>query len=572
MSIELQKLLQDKLGAPAEAIQSAMQVSQKEGMLLHTAIDLAKIAPSSQILDVFASLYGVNKINLDAADISPEIVKLLPKKLAEDFKVIPIDRAGNNLMVAMANPKDVKASEQIRFQTGYYTKPVFALESDIRNALQKYYSSAKIEMGRAKVSQGTVVDAVVEEVSGRTVITDKKTDDPVVNLVSEILIQCMTRKASDIHVEAYEEEMRIRLRIDGALHEISKLSKAYKDKITARIKILAKLKIDETRLPQDGAIQISYNGKEVDFRVNSLPCLFGEKIVMRILDKSSLEVDMEKLGFEKEQLKIFKDNIRRPNGMVLVTGPTGSGKTTTLYSALQELNDEETNLMTAEDPVEFALPGVNQVNMKPAIGLNFASALRAFLRQDPDVILVGEIRDKETAEIAVKAALTGHMVLSTLHTNSAVDTIARLINMEIEPFNLVASINCIVAQRLMRKICENCREVDTEATPDRLISLGVNSTWANQYKAYRGKGCSQCNNSGMKGRVAVHEVLALGDEVKRAIINKASSLDLKQVAIKAGMVSLRQSAILKLLKGISPVSEVIRVTDSDSANSISDAA
>ena len=572
MSIELQKLLQDKLGAPAEAIQNAMQLSQKEGMLLHTAIDLAKIAPSNQILDVFASLYGVNKINLEAADISPDIVKLLPKKLAEDFKVIPIDRAGNNLMVAMANPKDVKAAEQIRFQTGYYTKPVFALESDIRNALQKYYSSAKIEMGRAKAVQGTVVEAVAEEVSGRTVITDKKTDDPVVNLVSEILIQCMTRKASDIHVEAYEEEMRIRLRIDGALHEISKLSKSYKDKITARIKILAKLKIDETRLPQDGAIQISYNGKEVDFRVNSLPCLFGEKIVMRILDKSSLEVDMEKLGFEKEQLKIFKDNIRRPNGMVLVTGPTGSGKTTTLYSALQELNDEETNLMTAEDPVEFALPGVNQVNMKPAIGLNFASALRAFLRQDPDVILVGEIRDKETAEIAVKAALTGHMVLSTLHTNSAVDTIARLINMEIEPFNLVASINCIVAQRLMRKICENCREVDPDATPDRLISLGVNATWASQYKAYRGRGCAQCNNSGMKGRVAVHEVLALGDEVKRAIINKASSLDLKQVAIKAGMVSLRQSAILKLLKGVSPISEVVRVTDSDSANSATEAA
>ena len=579
MSVELQKLLAQKLGVEQETIKTAIEKSQKDGLLLHSVIEKLKITTNTKILDTFASIYGVNKIHLETADISPDIVKLLPKKLAEDYKVIPIDRAGNNLMVAMANPKDIKANEQIRFQTGYYPKPVFALESDIKYALQKYYASVKIEMQDIPRNESTPNSQAGQDIttekavaSDRVVITDKKTDDRIVNLVSEILIQCISRKASDIHIEPYEEFMRIRLRIDGVLIEVSKLQKHYKDKITARIKILAKMKIDESRLPQDGAIQIHYGGKDIDFRVNSLPCLYGEKIVLRILDKSSLEVDMEKLGFEPEQLKNFKDNIYRPNGMVLVTGPTGSGKTTTLYSAIQELNDDETNIMTAEDPVEFALPGVNQVNMKPAIGLNFASALKAFLRQDPDVILVGEIRDRETAEIAVKAALTGHMVLSTLHTNSAVDTIARLINMEIEPFNLVASLNCIVAQRLMRKICENCREVDQEGTPERLISIGVPESWAHQYKAYKGKGCPSCNNTGMKGRVAVHEVLVLNDDIKKCIIRNSSSIELKAVAIRSGMVSLRQSGIIKLLKGTSPISEVIRVTDSDSAQEQQNAA
>lgn len=571
MSLELQKLLSQKLGLDQETIQKAIDQSQKNGLLLHSVIESMKITTNPKILDTFASIYGVNKIHLEAADISPEIIKLLPKKLAEDFKVVPIDRAGNNLMVAMVNPKDIKAHEQIRFQTGYYPKPVFALESDVKFALQKYYQSIKIEMEAAPKADSTSAGQATQDIttekpisSDRVTITDRKTDDRTVNLVSETLIQCINRKASDIHIEPYEESMRIRLRIDGILIEVSNLQKHFKDKITARVKILAKMKIDETRLPQDGAIQIHYNGKDIDFRVSSLPCLYGEKIVMRILDKSSLEVDMEKLGFEPEQLKNFKDNIYRPNGMVLVTGPTGSGKTTTLYSALQELNDDETNIMTAEDPVEFALPGVNQVNMKSSIGLNFASALKAFLRQDPDVILVGEIRDKETAEIAVKAALTGHMVLSTLHTNSAVDTIARLINMEIEPFNLVASLNCVVAQRLMRKICENCREVDPEGTPERLISIGVAESWAHQYKAYKGKGCTSCNKSGMKGRVAVHEVLVLNDEIKKCIIKGGSSIELKQAAIRSGMVTLRQSGIIKILKGISPISEVIRVTDSDS--------
>jgi len=560
MSGEHIKFIQDKLGIKAEALAAAMEKAKKDSALLHNVIDSMQIADSQKILEVFASLYGVKHIRLDDLQISPEIVKLVPKKTAEDFKIIAIDKAGNNLIVAMTNPKDVNASEQIRFQTGYFVKPVFALESDIKVALQKHYSSARIEIARGKEEDGTS-----DALSDRIAISDRqKSDDPVVNLVYETLIQCISRRASDIHVETYEEAMRIRLRIDGVLHELATPPKTYREKICAKIKVMAKLKIDETRLPQDGNIQISYNQRDIDFRVSSLPCQFGEKIVMRILDKSNLEVDLKKLGFEQEQLNVFMENIKRPHGMVLVTGPTGSGKTTTLYSALQELNDDETNIMTAEDPVEYPLHGVNQVQMKPMIGLNFATALRAFLRQDPDVILVGEIRDFETAEISMKAALTGHMVLSTLHTNSAIDTISRLINMGLETFNLIAALNCVVAQRLMRKICDKCREVDPESTPEKLILIGAHPTWANQYKVYRGAGCAHCNQTGLKGRVAIHEVLAMNDELKKAIIDKASPMEIKEIAVRSGFITLRQSAIIKSLRGVSPISEIVRVTDSDS--------
>jgi len=382
--------------------------------------------------------------------------------------------------------------------------------------------------------------------------------------VNQVLMQCLHRKASDIHIEPYESFLRIRLRIDGVLHEIARPPVSMKAPLTSRIKIMASLDIAESRLPQDGAINILIDTKPVDFRVSSLPTVYGEKIVMRILDKSNLQVDMTKLGFETDELAKFKSSIHSPFGMVLVTGPTGSGKTTTLYSALAELNKESENIMTAEDPVEYNLEGINQVQMKSDIGLDFASALRSFLRQDPDVIMVGEIRDLETAEIAIKAALTGHMVLSTLHTNSAPDTISRLLNMGVESFNLVSALTCVTAQRLMRRICEKCRVVDESITPQVMIELGIHPQYASRVKAYKGAGCSVCGNTGNKGRLAVHEVLKLNDPVREAILENAPAMKIKRLAMQTGMRTLRQSALNKMVQGLASAKEVIKTTTSDS--------
>ena len=386
-------------------------------------------------------------------------------------------------------------------------------------------------------------------------------DGPVIKLVNDVLIQCKKTGASDIHIEPYEDFLRIRLRIDGGLREIHRPNGDMKGPLISRIKIMSKLNIAETRVPQDGAINIMIEGQPIDFRVSSCPTLFGEKIVMRILDKSNLQVDMTQLGFEIKQLEDFKTCIAQPNGIVLVTGPTGSGKTTTLYSAIQELNKEDSNVTTSEDPVEYSLPGINQVQVKPDIGFNFAAALRSFLRQDPDVIMVGEIRDLETAEIAIKASLTGHMVLSTLHTNSATDTISRLLNMGAAPFNLVSSINCVTAQRLLKKICESCKEPDPDVTKETLIELGIPEKFTDKIKPMRGKGCETCNDSGYKGRVAVHEVLVMSEELRVAILKGSSTDELKKIAMKNGMNSLRQSALSKMAKGITTAAEVVRSTD-----------
>ncbi len=398
---------------------------------------------------------------------------------------------------------------------------------------------------------------------GRTDISEaaKGDDAPIITLVNEVLVQCKRTGASDIHIEPYENFIRIRLRIDGSLREIKRPSGDMKGALISRIKIMAKLNIAESRIPQDGAINITIDNQPIDFRVSSCPTVFGEKIVMRILDKSNLQVDMTQLGFDIKQLTEFKNAIAKPNGIVLVTGPTGSGKTTTLYSAIQELNKEDLNITTSEDPVEYSLSGVNQVQMKPDIGFNFAAALRSFLRQDPDVIMVGEIRDLETAEIAIKASLTGHMVLSTLHTNSATDTISRLLNMGAAPFNLVSSLNCITAQRLMKKICERCKEEDPDATPETLISLGIPEKFSTKVKAMRGRGCDHCGNSGNKGRVAIHEVLVINDDIREAILKGIPTDQMKKIAMKNGMNSLRQSALNNMAKGITSMAEVVRTTD-----------
>jgi type IV pilus assembly protein PilB len=547
----------------AENFQKAEELATKDQCTLLYAIEKLSIVNEEQLLDAFSKYYRIPKTKIQEMDIPKSILDLLPKDLAVKHRVIPIDRAGNNIIVAMGDPRNLDAINAIRFSVGFFPKPVLASEARLTEALEKYYGrllDIKSLDGGAD-DQTTVKKPDKERVD---IASGEKGDGPIIKLVNQILMQCLQRRASDIHIEPYETSLRVRLRIDGVLHEIARPPIAMKAPLISRIKIMSQLDIAETRLPQDGAINIAIGGKPVDFRVSTVPTVYGEKIVMRILDKSSLQVDMTKLGFEIDELEKFKISISSPFGMVLVTGPTGSGKTTTLYSALQELNKETDNIMTAEDPVEFNLEGINQVGMKSDIGLNFASALRAFLRQDPDVIMVGEIRDLETAEIAIKAALTGHMVLSTLHTNSATDTISRMLNMGVESFNLVSALTCVTAQRLLRRVCASCRTVDDSVTAKIMTDLGIHPQYASKVRAYKGAGCANCNGSGYKGRVAVHEVLRLNDPVREAILDGAPAMRLKKIAMANGMRSLRQSALNKMVQGITDAAEVTSSTAADS--------
>ena len=546
----------------AEDYARAEALATKDQCTLLYAIEKLSIVEEEKLLDAFSKYYRIPKTNINQMDVPKGIIELIPKDMALKHRVVPIDRAGNNIIVAMGDPRNLDAMNAIRFTVGFFPKPVLASEARLTEALEKYYGRLlDIKEGNADGDVQVIKKADKERVD---IANNDKGDGPIIKLVNQILMQCLQRKASDIHIEPYETSLRVRLRIDGVLAEIARPPISMKAPLISRIKIMSNLDIAETRLPQDGAINISIGGKPVDFRVSTVPTVYGEKIVMRILDKSSLQVDMTKLGFEVDELQKFKTSIVNPFGMVLVTGPTGSGKTTTLYSALQELNQESDNIMTAEDPVEFNLEGINQVGMKSDIGLNFASALRAFLRQDPDVIMVGEIRDLETAEIAIKAALTGHMVLSTLHTNSATDTISRMLNMGVESFNLVSALTCVTAQRLMRKICPNCRVVDEAVTPKVLTDLGIHPQYSTKVNAYKGAGCANCNGTGYKGRVAVHEVLKMTDPVREAILDGAASMRLKKIAMANGMRTLRQSALNKMVQGITDAAEVTGATTPDS--------
>lgn len=564
----LKELLIQKSGLTEPQITEAEEKAKRDSISLMHALEMLDFVSDQKVLSAFASFYNVRKALLSDMDIPKNILDLIPKELAMKLRVIPIDRAGNNIIIATSNPRDLKAIDAIRFSTGYSARPVLAGELAINEAIDKYYSKSlkiKSDSHTSNIkSPSKTTRVVAERVSIGGMGNGNKEDGPIIQLVNDILIQCKQRGASDIHIEPYEGYMRVRLRIDGVLTEIIRPPTTMKGALISRIKIMSGLNIAETRLPQDGAININIGNQPIDFRVSSIPITNGEKIVLRILDKSNLQVDMTQLGFERDQMDIFKTCILKPHGMVLVTGPTGSGKTTTLYSALSELNKEGSNIMTAEDPVEYNLPGINQAQMKPDIGLDFAAALRAFLRQDPDIIMVGEIRDLETANIGMKAALTGHMVISTLHTNSAPDTISRLMNMGVEGFNLVSALSCITAQRLVRKICDRCRTVDESVTPQVLIDLGVPSAFAPKIKAYKGQGCSACGKAGTKGRIAVHEVLQMNDQVKAAILKGASSHELKKVAMATGMRSLRQSAINKLAQGITNIEEVVKTTSPDS--------
>jgi len=549
----------------ADQLSKARDEAAVKGQRLGAQITQLGFLDESELTDFVAKQYGVPSMDLDEIEIDPEVAELIPQEVVEKHNVIPINRAGSTLILATADPSNIFALDDIKFLTGYNIQPVVASEEGIRRCIETCYGQDDLLDQVMAGFDDAGIDFVTEEDDfDPTLATNEAEDAPVVKLVNLILTDAIKKEASDIHIEPYEKSFRVRYRIDGILYEVMKPPIKLRNAITSRLKIMSELDIAERRLPQDGRIKLKMGrGKEMDFRVSVLPTLFGEKIVLRLLDKSNLQLDMTKLGFEADQLKEFKESIHLPFGMVLVTGPTGSGKTTTLYSALSELNGVGENISTAEDPVEFNLSGINQVQMHEDIGLNFAAALRSFLRQDPDIIMVGEIRDFETAEIGVKAALTGHMVLSTLHTNDAPSTINRLLNMGIEPFLVSSAVNCIVAQRLARRICSECSEKDLDLGKDELLASGLTADEIEGFQPLKGAGCTSCSETGYKGRVAIYEVMVLTEEIKDFVLNGASTAELKREAIRGGMVTLRRSALNKLLEGTTTLSEVYRVSTAD---------
>ncbi|MBL8916881.1 MAG: type IV-A pilus assembly ATPase PilB [Archangium sp.] len=565
MSGRLGELLVRENLISVQQLRKAQEEQQKTGTRIGTALIKVGAIEESKLTDFLSKQYGVPAINLKEFDVEPDIIKLVPKDVAEKHLVVPVNRAGSALIVAMCDPSNIYAVDDLKFLTGYNIEAVVASEPAIREAIERFYAEKGPSLEDIVEGMGEDDVEVAETSSENVEEAAKAADDaPVIKLVNLILKDAISKRASDIHVEPYEKDFRVRFRIDGVMYEVMKPPMKLRNAIISRLKIMSQLDISERRLPQDGRIKIKLGGgKEMDFRVSVCPTLFGEKVVMRLLDKSNLQLDMTKLGFDPEPLKWFKEAIDRPYGMVLVTGPTGSGKTTTLYSALAALNDPTTNVSTAEDPVEFNFAGINQVQMQDSIGLNFAAALRSFLRQDPDTIMIGEIRDFETAEIGVKAALTGHLVLSTLHTNDAPGTVSRLLNMGIEPFMVTASLNLILAQRLLRRLCQNCKRQVANVDEQALINAGVPADKIGSFTLYDKGGCKECNDRGYRGRVAVYEVMPFWDGLKEIVINGASAAELKQEAIRLGMQTLRMAAISKVMAGVSTVDEAVSNTAPD---------
>jgi len=599
MSAKLGEILvRENLISP-QHLREALDYQREHGGRLGFNLVKLGLVSDDMITAVLSRQYGIPSVNLDLFQIDEAVLRLIPQEVAQKHSVLPLSRVGATLTLAMVDPTNVFAMDDVKFMTGLNVEPVVVAEASIQQAIAKYYGSSKeIELstvsndepvfetaGKGSNGNGAItrddlvsLDSIdfdhnhtTEEVEvledneeiDLATLSRMSDDAPVVRLVNVLLVDALRRGASDIHVEPYEKELRIRFRIDGVLYDVMHPPLKLRDALISRVKIMSKLDISEKRLPQDGRIKIKVKvdsrSRELDFRVSTLPTLFGEKVVLRLLDKENLMLDMTKLGFEAESLAKFQRNIIKPYGMVLVTGPTGSGKTNTLYSALQSLNTVETNIMTAEDPVEFNLMGINQVQMKEQIGLNFAAALRSFLRQDPNIILVGEIRDFETAEIAIKAALTGHMVLSTLHTNDAPSTISRLMNMGIEPFLVATSVNLIQAQRLIRRICKECK-IEQPTPAEALMEVGFTAEESKTLKTYKGKGCSVCNNTGYKGRIGLYEVLEVTDEIRELILIGASALELRKKAIDDGMITLRNSGLQKIKTGVTTIEEVVRET------------
>jgi type IV pilus assembly protein PilB len=599
MSAKLGEILVRENLLSAQQLREALDYQREHGGRLGFNLVKLGLVSDDMITAVLSRQYGVPSVNLELFDIEDSVIRLIPREVAQKYSVLPLSRVGATLTLAMVDPTNVFAMDDIKFMTGLNIEPVVVSEASVQEAIAKYYETSR-EIELAAMMSDVVVEGVggngngnghggithddlvsldsldfdTEAAEGLEVIEDNEEidlstlsrmseDAPVVRLVNVLLVDALRRGASDIHIEPYEKELRIRFRIDGVLYDVMHPPLKMRDALISRIKIMSKLDISEKRLPQDGRIKIKVKvearSRELDFRVSTLPTLFGEKVVLRLLDKENLMLDMTKLGFEPESLQKFQRNIARPYGMVLVTGPTGSGKTNTLYSALQSLNTSSTNIMTAEDPVEFNLHGINQVQMKEQIGLNFAAALRSFLRQDPNIILVGEIRDFETAEIAIKAALTGHLVLSTLHTNDAPSTISRLMNMGIEPFLVATSVNLIQAQRLIRRICKDCKS-ENPMPAEALVEVGFKPDEARQMKTYKGQGCQTCNGTGYKGRVGLYETMEVTDDIRELILIGASALELRKKAIDDGMISLRESGLQKIRNGVTTLEEVVRET------------
>jgi type IV pilus assembly protein PilB len=570
MSVRLGEILLKESLITQDQLEKALEFQRSNGGKLGSCLTKMGFITDDDITGVLSRQYGVPSINLKYYEIDPNVIKLIPQDTALRYQVIPLSRVGSVLTIAMTDPTNVFAMDDIKFMTGFNVEPVVASESAIAEAISRFYGGSASSHEELSTLMKDLVDddqelelASEEQEMDAAMLEKAAEEAPIIKLVNLILTDSVKRGASDIHVEPYENEMRVRFRVDGILQTVMSPPLKLRDAITSRMKIMAKLDIAEKRLPQDGRIMIKYKAegkkKELDFRVSTVPTLYGEKIVLRLLDKENLRLDMTKLGFEPESLKKFERNILKPYGMVLVTGPTGSGKTNTLYSSVARLNQVDTNIMTAEDPVEFQLQGINQVQMKDQIGLNFAAALRAFLRQDPNIILVGEIRDFETAEIAVKAALTGHLVLSTLHTNDAPSTISRLMNMGIEPFLVATSVNLICAQRLVRRICGNCKE-ELDLPEQALVDAGYTPEEAKTTKVYHGKGCSTCGKRGYKGRTGLYEVMEINDELRELVLVGASALELKKKAIEQGMITLRRSGLIKSALGLTTLEEVIRET------------
>ena len=560
-------------------LNEALRVQKLEGKRLGNILLKLGYVNEESLITFLSRQYNAPAINIADHKIDSSILKLIPYETAKRYQLIPISKDGAGLRIAIADPSNNLAIDDVKFLTGMKVSVHVASESAIIDAIEKYYPKKEIEKatgGGKKIGDSEmpglddmnkIIGSAMEDITVVEELDDKDApkegDAPIVKLVNGILMNAIRSRTSDIHIEPSETLLRVRYRTDGVLQPVLKLPVKMKNALTSRIKIMSHLDISERRLPQDGRIKLKFgDDREIDFRVSTLPTLFGEKIVMRLLDKSNLQLDLSKLGFDEKALLDFYEAIESPYGMLLVTGPTGSGKTTTLYSALSHLNKPGINIMTAEDPVEYNFFGINQVQIKDDIGLNFGVALRSFLRQDPDVIMVGEIRDFETAEIAVKAALTGHFVLSTLHTNDAPSTVTRLINMGIEPLLVSTSVILILAQRLARKICQNCKE-EQKVSETALLKVGFNPDIIKDVKCYIGAGCPDCNQTGYKGRVALYEVMPVKEELKELILQGASASDIKKLAIKTGMLTLRQSGIKKIMDGITTIEEVLRVTFED---------
>jgi type IV pilus assembly protein PilB len=555
MLVKAGKITDDQL---TKALELQKKSDEKLGPVL---VQMGAISDEDELSEFIGRQLNIGALRLSDIELNPDVVKMIPLDIARKFNVIAITKLGKTLVVAISDPNNIYVLDAIKFITGYNVQPVISPEKAIQKAIDAYYKDAGgiDQILKGLKEEGLEVIEQSEETLDEQDLRSQVQDKPLVKLVDSIVADAIKRGCSDIHLETYEKKIRVRYRLDGKLQEMSPLPFKYRAAIVSRVKIMADLDISERRLPQDGRIKVRFGDRAVDLRVSVLPTMFGEKVVMRILDRGSVNVDLTRLGFSECSLEQFAKSIRLPYGMILVTGPTGSGKTTTLYSALKQINSPDINIMTAEDPIEFNFEGMNQVQVRSDIGLTFASSLRSFLRQDPDVIMVGEIRDEETADMAVRAALTGHLVFSTLHTNDAPSTIDRLMDMEVPNYLVASCVKLVMAQRMVRKICPNCK-TEAEVPRETLHMLGISEGEIQKVKVYEGRGCAECNNTGFSGRTGIFEVMPISSEIERMIISKASSPDIRQQAIEEGMLTLRVAALEKLKQGITTVSEVLAVT------------